>query len=130
MGAVDCDAVILIDHGSRRPGAGAALVAVAKAASTLLGLPVYPAHMSLAEPNLGQAMDQAVAAGAGRVVVCPYFLGEGMHSTGDVPAQVAQAAAGHPGVDIVLTGPLGPDAALADLVARRVRPHLRPRGQA
>jgi sirohydrochlorin ferrochelatase len=121
MGA---QAVILIDHGSRKPAAAATLAEVADMVSALLGLPVYPAHMSLAEPTLEQALAQATAAGAGRVVVFPYFLAEGVHGAGDVPAQAARAAAARPDVEIVLAEPLGADSAIADLVARRIRPHL------
>jgi hypothetical protein len=122
--AMQSQAVIMIDHGSRKQAATAALEAVAKMVSALLNLPVYTAHMSLAEPTLDQAVAQAASAGAKRVIVFPYFLAEGVHGAGDVPAQAARAAAGRPDVEIVLAEPLGADAAIADLVARRIRPHL------
>ncbi len=118
------DAVILIDHGSPAPQAQADLEAVAQMAARQLGLAVYPAHMTLAEPTLAQALAQAAAAGARRVVVCPYFLSAGRHAGRDIPEQVRQAAVDHPGLTVTLSAPLGPDALLAELVCRRVEPLL------
>ena len=121
------EAVILVDPGSRRPAANAALGRVAEMAARRLGVAVFPAHMVLAEPTLSQAFGQAVAAGARRVVVCPYFLGDGQHSGADIPDMVAEAARQHPKVDVSLSEPLGVDELLAQLIAKRVGPCLRRR---
>jgi len=68
---------------------------------------VYPAHMELAEPSIRQAFEQAVGAGATAVVVHPYFLSPGRHSTTDIPRMVEEAAKAFPGVEHCVTAPLG-----------------------
>ena len=124
MGRMSDVAIILVDHGSRRPAANEALAAVAELAGRRLKLTVHVAHLAHGEPTLGQAIERAAGEGARRVVVCPYFLAGGVHTEQDIPSQVAQAAGAHPDVRVEITQPLGPDALLAELVCRRVQPHL------
>ena len=81
---------------------------------------VEPAHMELAEPTIAQAFARCVARGARRVVVQPYFLSPGRHSTVDIPAMAAEAAAAHPGVAVVVTEALGLDPRMAEVMHRRV----------
>lgn len=117
----DTVAVIVVDHGTRSPEVNAAFEAAVR---TGAGLGAYdivePAHMELAEPSIATAFDRCVAAGASTVAVAPYFLGPGRHWDRDIPALAATAATGHPGVRWVVTGPLGPDPRLLDLVGDRV----------
>lgn len=82
---------------------------------------VEAAHMELAAPSLGEAFDRCVTRGAKRVVIHPYFLAPGRHSTSDIPRLAAEAAARHPGVEYVVTAPLGVDERIADVIAARVR---------
>ena len=46
---------------------------------------VHFAHMELAAPTLEQAFDACVSDGAREIVVHPYFLAPGRHSTDDIP---------------------------------------------
>ena len=61
-----------------------------------------------------------VAAGANEIVVHPFFLGPGSHTTRDIPRLVADAAALHPGVRARVGPPLGLDEKLVDLVLERI----------
>jgi len=115
-------AIIIVDHGSRRPESNLMLEEVAR----LFGERfreryeiVEPAHMELAEPSIATAFDRCVARGAKRVVVCPFFLGPGKHWTGDIPQLTADAAGKHPGVRYHVTMPLGIDDLILDLLAKR-----------
>ncbi len=83
-----------------------------------------PAHMELALPDIAEAFSRCVARGAKRVVIHPYFLSPGRHSTTDIPALALDAAAAHPGVPFVVTGPLGLDSRLCEVILRRVRDAL------
>ena len=76
--------------------------------------------MELAEPTIAQAFDQCVAQGAKLVVVHPYFLSPGRHSTTDIPRMTAEAAARHPGVKFHVTQPLGLDEKIAQLMIQRI----------
>ena len=115
-------ALVLVDHGSRNAQANAALHAAAALVEARSGgryIAVLPAHMEIAAPGIEEAVASAAAAGATVVVVALYFLSPGRHSSHDVPALAARAAANHPGLRVVVTECLGPDDALADLVLER-----------
>ena len=114
-------AIILVDHGSRRPQANAMLDDVVRLLGSMTTDKVYAAHMELAEPTIAQAFDRAVADGARRVFVFPYFLSPGRHSREDVPRLCTEAAAGHPCVQWHCSGPIGLDPKLAELILGRTR---------
>ncbi len=113
--------LVVVDHGSTKAAANDLLLEVAAlfkrvAACTI----VEPAHMELAEPTIAQAFDRCVAQGATLVVVHPYFLAPGRHSTTDIPRMVAETAARHPGIKFHITQPLGLDEKLAFLMLERI----------
>ena len=114
-------AILLVDHGSRREQANAQLEALAeKIRERVNDRSVFVAHMELAPPNIGAGIDACVADGAEQIVVHPYFLGPGRHTTHDIPEQVERAAARHPGVRITISQPLGLHPALLDAVIDRI----------
>ncbi|MET0412304.1 MAG: CbiX/SirB N-terminal domain-containing protein [Polyangiaceae bacterium] len=114
-------ALIVVDHGSRRAEANAALVETARMVAERVGESwgVRYAHMELGEPSLEQAVTRAVADGAREIVVVPFFLAPGNHAKVDIPASVEAARAAHPAVRFRLTDVLGPDVLLAELVLKR-----------
>ncbi|MFP4171836.1 MAG: CbiX/SirB N-terminal domain-containing protein [Candidatus Hydrogenedentota bacterium] len=117
--------VILVDHGSKHAAANDMLVHVAQAYREATGAAIVePAHMELAEPTIEQAFARCVEQGARLVIVHPYFLSPGRHSTTDIPRLAAQAAANHPGVAYRVTEPLGLDPRLTDVIQRRVEETL------
>ena len=81
---------------------------------------VEPAHMELATPTVGDAVDRAVAAGARRVLVMPYFLFPGNHWERDIPALVDEAARRHPGTEMLVTAPVGLHPLMHAVVRERV----------
>ena len=113
-------ALILVDHGSRFPGANEMLLDVVAMVKQLSGLTrVYPAHMELAEPSIRQAFEAAVRDGAEAVVVHPYFLSPGRHSTTDIPRLVEEAAQAFPGVQHCVTAPLGVHDKIGEVILER-----------
>jgi sirohydrochlorin ferrochelatase len=114
-------ALVLVDHGSRRPEANAQLEAVAeRVRARLPDWIVRAAHMELAPPSIDDAVAACAAKGAREIVLHPYFLGPGAHSTHDIPALARAAAARHPGVSVRVTAPLGLDERIVDVVLARV----------
>ncbi len=114
-------AIVLVDHGSRRAEANAVLDEIAvRLRRRRPDCLVEPAHMELASPTLGEAIDACVAAGASEIVVHPYFLVPGRHSTRDIPTLVREATRRHPGVAVRVSEPLGVHDALLDVVLERV----------
>ena len=113
--------LLVVGHGSRRPEANDVLVAVAAAlAERVPGAVVEPAFLEIVAPTIADAYGALVAAGCGRLVVHPYFLYPGNHSTHDIPAALAAAAAVHGDVPWALTEPLNLDPRIVDVVADRV----------
>lgn len=115
-------AILLVDHGSRSPAANRVVAALArKLQRRLPGAIVRFAHMELAPPAIADAVDACVAAGAREIVVHPYFLAPGLHSSRDVPALARAAARRHSGVRVRVTAPLGGHDLLVEIVLDRVR---------
>jgi sirohydrochlorin ferrochelatase len=112
--------LLLVDHGSRFQEANDMLADVAALVKRLSGLDcVHYAHMELAEPTIEQGFATCVREGATAVVVHPYFLSPGRHSTSDIPRMVAEAAKGFPGVQFCVTEPLGLHPKLCEVVLER-----------
>ncbi len=114
-------AVLLVDHGSRRAEANDELVRIAdQVAVRAPDWVVRVAHLEITHPDIGEGIDACVEAGARRVVVHPYFLGPGRHTTHDIPRQVDAAAERHPGIEVRISAPLGPDPRFVDVILDRV----------
>lgn len=82
---------------------------------------VEPAHMELAGPSIEQAIATCVQRGAERIIVHPYFLSPGRHSTSDIPRLVAEAAGRYPRVVCRVTEPLGLHPVMNEIILERVR---------
>ena len=114
-------AVVLAAHGSRLADANAAHDALSHRVADRLGMPVVPGYLELAEPTIAAAIESAVADGAERVLVLPYFLHPGNHTAHDIPAIVDEAREQHPEVAIELLALFGADGRLGDLLTDQVR---------
>jgi sirohydrochlorin ferrochelatase len=118
-------ALLLVDHGSRRHEANDLLPRIAGLLREMSSFKIiHFAHMELAEPTIQQGFDACVSDGADEVIVHPYFLGPGRHSTSDIPRMVAQAAARHQGVSVQITEPLGVHPKIGELILERIRESL------
>ena len=114
-------AILIIDHGSRRGEANDMLECVANLVQAMAGADVVVrhAHMELAAPSIADGVASCVAAGATEVVAFPYMLSPGKHSTGDIPRLVAEAAKDHRGVSVRVVPAFGVHEKLAELILLR-----------
>jgi sirohydrochlorin ferrochelatase len=100
--------IVIVDHGSRRAESNEMLEHFVGEFAGSMGYGIVePAHMEMAEPSIGAAFDRCVERGAKCVVVCPYFLLPGKHWKEDIPELTAAAAGKHPGVEYLVTAPIG-----------------------
>jgi sirohydrochlorin ferrochelatase len=114
-------AILLVDHGSRRNQANEQLERMAEFVSERVpDTIVHVAHMEIAEPDIAQGVDACAADGADEIVVHPYFLAPGNHSTSDIPRLVREAAERHPGLRVRVSEPLGLHPKLVDVILDRV----------
>ncbi|MCZ6778011.1 MAG: sirohydrochlorin cobaltochelatase [Acidobacteria bacterium] len=123
-------AILLVDHGSRLDAANNLLPDVAEVVrvGSPPGTIVHYAHMEMASPTIDEGIDACVKEGATEILVHPYFLGPGNHSTKDIPRLVEEAAHRHSGLRTVITEPLGLHPKLVEVVLERIesarfRPH-------
>ncbi|XP_008783194.2 sirohydrochlorin ferrochelatase, chloroplastic [Phoenix dactylifera] len=118
----DKDAVIIVDHGSRRQESNFMLnefVAMFKARTGYRI--VEPAHMELAAPSIRDAFKTCVLQGANRVMVSPFFLSPGRHWQQDIPALAAEASREHSGISYIITAPLGLHELMVDVMNDRIK---------
>ena len=114
-------AILLVDHGSQLPEANHVLDRIADALRTRLPqVVVEVAHMELAEPSLATGLARCAERGARDVVVCPYFLGPGRHTSRDIPRLVERARAAHPALSVRIAAPLGFDERIVDVLLTRL----------
>jgi sirohydrochlorin ferrochelatase len=114
-------AILLIDHGSRRAESNALLDDVANRVRTRTPESIVEvAHLEISEPDIAGGIDACVKQGATQIIVHPFFLGPGRHTSEDIPEQVERAARKHPNIRIRISEPLGGHDALIDVILDRV----------
>lgn len=115
-------ALIIVDHGSKVDDANQMLVEIAELIKNKkdTGFDIIThCHMELAEPTIAEAFDYCVEMGASHIVVHPYFLAPGRHSTQDIPRMVEEAAIKHSNVTYRVTEPLGIHEKIIEVVLER-----------
>lgn len=114
-------AVLLIDHGSRRDEANEMMNCMANLVQVMAGTDVVVrfAHMELCEPSIAAGVKDCIDAGATELIVFPYMLSPGKHSTGDIPRMVAEAVASFPDVTVRVTSAFGVHEKLAEVILGR-----------
>lgn len=85
---------------------------------------VEPAFLEQGTPDLAGAVRAAVAQGATRVVVVPYFLTLGLHLQRDLPNIVKDLSRINQGVRIDVAPPLDGHPALSRILQERAREAL------
>lgn len=121
-------AVLLVDHGSRRPDAHEGLAAAGASLERVLretegsGRPIVEiAHMELSPPSIADGYRRCVERGASTIRVVPCFLSRGRHVTEDVPSQVAAVAQLYPDVQYQISPPLLELPGFIEMLARYLR---------
>lgn len=81
-------------------------ISLAKALEAESGLPVIVGFNEYCSPSLDEALGQAVAKGAGRVVVItPMMTSGGSHSEHDIPECIKAAQVNYPEVEFIYAWP-------------------------
>ncbi len=115
-------AILLVDHGSRRAAANELLGQIAeRLRDRTPSCVIEIAHMEIAKPSIADGIAACEAAGADEIVLLPYFLGPGRHTSETIPNLVEEARRAHPDVAIRIGEPLGNHPKLVDVLLDRVR---------
>ena len=103
--------LVLLAHGSRRPGPSSVLSRAAERVAAILpGVEVRTGYVELQSPDPATALEGLVDP-----VVLPFFLARGYHVVHDVPAAVERHGSG------TVTGHLGVEEHLVEAIAQRLR---------
>jgi hypothetical protein len=118
---VENEAIILMGHGSRVPGAGKDMEEVARRLKEKYGYPwVEICFLSRLGPHFPEVFEKCVKQGAKRVWAIPYFLHEGLHLRLDIPEMMQEEAKKFPHVRLTLGKSLGFGEGLVNLVKQRI----------
>lgn len=114
------NALLVIDHGSKKTEANQMLEALlielkAKRPDLIIKI----AHMELADPDIEAGINACISEGATHITIQPFMLSMGRHVTEDVPHLVKEALKGHKDVTFTISGSLGPDPLLTELVLKK-----------
>ncbi|MFD1007615.1 sirohydrochlorin chelatase [Oceanisphaera ostreae] len=101
---------ILVAHGSRRVAANQEIAAFAQSLSQAMATRfdvTGHAFWELADPRIGEVIDQQIAVGATNIKLLPYFLAQGTHVVNDLPSVLEQKRVQYPEVTLTLLPHLG-----------------------
>jgi cobalamin biosynthesis Co2+ chelatase CbiK len=119
---VSREAILLLGHGSRIPGASKDMETVVSRMKEKYGYQnVEIGFMSGLGPHLSEVMERLVNQGMKRVIVIPYFLHLGAHLLMDIPKMIQMEAQKFSQIQLILGRGLGFDESLVDLVHRNIQ---------
>ena len=98
--------LILVAHGSRRAASNSEVERLCDSLHHSAGSSfdeIDAAFLEYATPSVAEAVDAAVARGADKITVLPYFLTAGSHVVRDVPAILQAKRREHPHMEFRLT---------------------------
>lgn len=127
--ALNTVGLVLIGHGSKLPHNRENLE---KLASMLRNRgkfrTVAIAFMIRDTPTVNEAIDDAVAKGAAKIVLVPAFLAPGVHTTEDIPELIGvkekEPQLKSKGVELIYGEPLGSDERIADILEEKAQKAL------
>lgn len=113
--------VLILAHGSRRQVTEKIMDSLTQKVIQLTGEPlIYPAYLQFSEQNLEAGIEYLVQQGARHIKIIPMFLFDGIHVTQDIPKELDDIMAKHPGVEVKMSGHLGDDDRIAEIIADRI----------
>lgn len=114
--------LIILGHGSKAPEATETLAEVTAMVRDRVSYDLVEyASLQISEPPLGVVVEKMAAEGVEKIVVMPFLIALGVHVKTDIPEELDALSKKHPGLELHLTGPLGADPRLAEIVVDRVK---------
>jgi sirohydrochlorin cobaltochelatase len=114
--------LLLVGHGTHDPAGIAETLSVAsQVAERLPDMVVESCFLELADPNPSKAIDRCVELGVRELIVSPLLLFAAGHANRDIPLELANAAARHPGLTLRQSAHLGCHPRLLELSQLRFR---------
>jgi sirohydrochlorin cobaltochelatase len=113
--------ILLVGHGSREQPGNAEFLAFCEVVRPHLGPErVETCFIELADPLVPESLDRCVALGARRVVVLPVILLAAGHVKVELPHELDEAKARHPGVEFLYGRHIGLDPLVIEVMSQRL----------
>ena len=117
--------VLLISHGSPRDEANNAFSKLTnRVAARLNSNNILPTFFSIKRPNIMDQVAKLVEQGIKRIIMLPYFLGNGQHIMADIPAQLEQCNQKYPEIEIEFLPTLQGEPGIEDVLTERLMPYI------
>lgn len=114
--------VLILAHGSKRQETERILQSLTDKVKAKTGESlVHSAYLQFSEQNLEAGVAHLVKNGARSIKVVPLFLFDGVHVTEDIPNELTAIREKYKDVDIRMSGHLGDDDRIADIIVDRIR---------
>lgn len=111
--------LLIIAHGSPRQEANEEFVGlVKKVKAKLPAYQVWHAFLEKYKPTMEEGVDLLISQGVDDLLILPYFLGKGLHTTKDIPAMIESKKKCHPKIRFKSTLPLGSQPEMLELILR------------
>jgi sirohydrochlorin cobaltochelatase len=118
---VSDDVILLVGHGSREQPGNDEFLAFCETVRPHLGPErVETCFIELAEPLVPESLDRCVALGARRVIVLPVILLAAGHVKVELPHELDEAKARHPGVEFLYGRHIGLDPLVIEVMSQRL----------
>ncbi len=118
--------MLLISHGSPRDEANNAFSELTdRIAARLNCNNILPTFFSIKRPNIMDQVGKLVEQGVERIIMLPYFLGNGQHIRADIPEQLEQCNKQYPEIEIEFLPTLQGEPGLEDVLAERLMPYIK-----
>ncbi len=117
--------ILLISHGSPRDEANNAFSELTgRIAARLNSNNILPTFFSIKRPNIMDQIGKLAQQGVKRVIMLPYFLGNGQHIKADIPAQLEQCKERYPEIEIEFLPTLQGEPGVEDVLTERLMPYI------
>ena len=118
-------ALVALAHGSRDPRSSETITALTERVARMRpDLRVESAFLELSDPQVGDVIDRLYAEGHDEIVLVPLLISSAYHANVDIPAVIDAASNRHTDLRIHATDVLGVEAALFDVLDKRLRATL------
>ncbi len=113
--------ILLVAHGSRLAEANVEVHRLADQLQQRLNHDVRACFLEGGEPNIPDAIDQALQQGAKEILALPYFLTQGRHFREDIPKILGEKARAFPETSIRLLDYVGSHEGMMDLLLQIIK---------
>ena len=114
------EAVLIVDHGSRKKAANDMIFSVVNACQKKLDTHiVVGAHMELSDPSILDGFKSCVEQGATYITVIPFMLSPGRHSTEDIPNLCQEASIECNNIPYCVTTHFGEHELVSEILAQK-----------